>query len=58
MIGLKIAGVSLVLFVTGLILNEALKRGTDYKMPDLVGWLGVCGVIGVPLGLILAIIGV
>lgn len=58
MIGLKIAGVSLVLFVTGLILNEALRRGDNYKMPDAIGWLGVAGVIGVPLGLILAIIGV
>lgn len=58
MIGLKIAGVSLVLFVTGLILNEALKRGPEYEMPDVIGWLGVAGIIGIPLGLILAIIGV
>lgn len=58
MIGLKIAGVSLVLFATGWIINESLKRSGNGEMPNSVAWMGAAGIIGIPLGLILAIIGV
>lgn len=59
MIGLRIAGACAVVFMTGVFLHAATrKEEPGYKMPDSIGYLGAVGVIGVPVGLILAIFGV
>lgn len=59
MIGIKIAAACAVLFITGCLCWSAIREGKPgEKMPSFLGVFGLCGIFGVPIGLILAIFGV
>ena len=59
MLGLKIAAACAVLFTTGCLCWATIREGKPgEKMPGFLAILGLCGILGVPFGLILAIFGV